>query len=230
MSTFVGPEAPDFDVEEYLEDRSKNPSLVVVEFGHGDNPIALKNLPFYRADRQYIGVEANLRDRAGDSRKMLTGIVQENPSRNLTFLNHDLVGRVDLIIDKEISEVYEGEYNTRTKLGDGIADEVFLGNVITDPVVANKEERVLSLLNELTRISKPGATVVMRETITPNCTLYLTDENLAKSGLMKIKEVMMSKQRSTWLKLEHIYGPRRSRMVDCDSLYRVLAKTAEQTS
>lgn len=227
MSTFVGPEALAFDVEKYLGDRSRNPSLVVVEFGHGDNPIALKNLRFYRGDREYIGVEANLRDRAGDSRKMLDEIVQKNPFRNLTFLNHELGGKLELVMDKELAEFYDGEYNARTKLNDEVANEVFLANVITDPIVANSEKRVLSLLGEVARISKPEGIIVMKETITPNCTPYLTDENLAKRGLMKIKEVMFTQERPVWLKLEHIYGPRRSHMIDSGSVYRFLAKTAE---
>ncbi len=228
MSHLSSPEVLAFNVKNYLQERQNNKSIVVVEIGHRMDPIAIKKPSFYRGKRAYIGIEAGLCDLGNWHDDFVSEQSKIYASRNIFFLNQDLGGEVKRIDDVEKASWYEGPYNTETILPSQSADEVFLGNVVSDPFVTADRQRTVDLLKETSRLVTETGMIVLRETITPKNTVYLNDETFSEAGLALVSLVSIT-QKSDWNMLEPIYGKKNSILQQVPgSAYRFLSKTAEQ--
>lgn len=203
MSTPV--EARNFGISSYLAERAQNPSFVTVEIGHGQFPIAMRQEDFYSGDRAYFGIEADLRDKNGQARKDVEAFERQTAA-NVTFLPHDLGGRVERFKpDGERSMPwYVGDYRAKIDLADGIADEVFLGNVFGDNLVADLDRNTANLLQEVARLTKDTGRVILRETITPINLSYLGGRASRAAGLRVDGRIDFGTD--DWVVLEALYG------------------------
>lgn len=202
-----------FEVGEYLESRSQNPNFIAVEFGHREKPIAFSEATDFTGDRAYIGIEANLRN--GYGFMCLDDMVSESglEDSNVFFIDH-VVGRIksgwdDVEID--------GDYQAETILPPDIANEVFAGNVVCDPIVAHNEKRTNSFIEELARVVAPAGRIILRETITPKEIKYLKSA-LAISGLSRVATI--TPQCKEWTQLEKVYD------CDYDPFYSCISKSS----
>lgn len=180
------------DATEYLEQRRCLEHLKAVEFGHGVLPIAFKH-PTYTGNRYYIGVETWFRgchpSLAENFKDKTTAKLNGDPvlkKQNITLIHHQPGGEIIVDpgdIDRPHWESwYNGPYDPRTELKDGVANEVFVSNVFNDPHTANSRERSQLLLFELARVVSDEGVVILRETITPD-RFNLTDEMIHDAGL-----------------------------------------------
>lgn len=201
-----------FEVGEYLQARAQNPDFLAVEYGHREKPIAFSDGANFTGGRAYVGVEANLRNPFA----CLQNIIADSGKKgNHFFIDHDVGGRRSWrgLDDCDI----EGDYNTETILPPGVADEVFAANVVTDPIVAQYEDRTKGFVAELARVVAPAGRVILRETITPSQGFYL-QEALALSGLSKVGKVRPKDKE--WVELEKVYN------CEYDPLYPCISKNS----
>lgn len=198
------PNSSDFDVQEYIARRTKDPGFLMVEIGHGGTPVA------YRSDftnrRAYIGIESWLRDPYHMARDRIEVLKQEQPEINAFYLSHDPGGEVVREEESEVDAYYIGDYEPTTVLSEGIASEVFLSNVFCDPLVAWRPGSTEKLLAESARLVEDEGVVVARETITPTYA-ELSEETLNTVGLHALKRIhSVSGSEQTWNKLEKVYN------------------------
>jgi hypothetical protein len=202
---------------EYLESRNRD-DFILVELGHRLTPILPNQKPFI-GSRAYIGVEADLRNPYGMFDKEMQDIKDEYRSQNVFFTKHDTGGRA-VFIDEGVSKEYEGEYNAKTILPNGVADEVFVGNVFGDYHIA-WHKNTQKLLRECSRIVDPNGMIVIRETITPH-NVQITDEELAVEGLRIACKI--NEGADIWCSMEDIYSGSKLRLSNPNSFYLVLQK------
>lgn len=210
-----------FNLDMWLLQREHNPNYVMVEIGHGHYPVA-KNQEF-ESPRLYVGFEnwqyrSDSKDAARQHTKQFRQ-AEGNASKNAVFISND-------------SPLYEKpEYGT--VLPEGMADEVFLGNVIGDPhVYENYGKRIAEMLSEAVRLLSDTGKIVIRETITPNYDQYDKDEvehqldaAIRDLGLKKLGRIS-GDQSDEWLKLEQLYhtGKDARDMATPESYYLILEK------
>jgi hypothetical protein len=181
-----------FDVESYLNHRDDASPFTMVEIGHGPNPVVFKQLGFSGL-REYIGIEAGLRDRRGGLSARLTQLKAAHPEQNAEFIFHDLGGVVVYDPEQDPDDAladswYEGDYKPRTVLDHGIAVEVLLNNVLGDNHTADIPENGQALLVEAARLLKDDGVVIIRESITP-FRVHFTKDFLASTGLGKVAKL-----------------------------------------
>lgn len=165
MSTTISPAEI---VGEHLEYRRTAKELVVVEFGHRAEPICLNQPDYYIGGRAYIGVEADLRDPSGVVKASIQDKIKSERDRQNWFF---ITNCPDAVIDRyeddpHLSYVLSG-YDATTILPDKSADEIFLGNVFSDPMIAHDPRALRSLVDEVSRVATNGSKIISRETTTP---------------------------------------------------------------
>ena len=138
-------------------------------------------------------------------------------------MSHNLGGTVKgRNADDPHASWYEGEYRTATNLPDGIADEVVLSNVIGDPLTAVKYEPLMNLLSEVARVMSDSGVAVIRETLTPELTILVSDEILHRAGL-QVKAIYRYGE-AEWSALEAKYQVDKTTKISENAYYLILAK------
>ena len=180
----------------------------MVEIGHNTHPVAFQQPFQFTGGRAYIGVEAWLREGQGELEDTVAILTRQG--HNIVFLTQDIGGGVysdrTIPTDEEAFFTwYEGPYNTRTPLSDGAGDEVFLGDVATDPHIGENEEFSTKLLTEVSRLAGSEGMIVLREHKTPHRSTYILDEEfLALFGLSKVGFVTRDNPED-WARLHPVY-------------------------
>jgi hypothetical protein len=107
------------------------------------------------------------------------------------------------------------KYDPTTILPDGAANEVFLGNVFTDPRIADSVERTGLLLAEASRLAEPGGKVIIRGVKTPRLH-RLTGDMMRQVGLKAEAAYLshMPEHWEAWHMLEQRYHPQGSPFED----------------
>ncbi len=222
----------DFDVQAYLENRDTNSSFIMVEFGHGPSPVAFQQPVPFKGDRLYVGVEAWLRDPLGRIRESVKVEQAERQDQNIVFIDQCLRrdGRrnTDALALSNPPQRYLGPYIPTTDFPDASVDEVFLGNVIGDPHLAESRFRIQRILNEVSRIVSNNGMIVVRETLTPlSAHRRLSAVALQKAGLQEIGRYVPMDE--LWSNLEERYGVKSKKKVLSMSFYQFLNKAALAT-
>jgi len=196
-------------IDEHLRQRLHDPKFVMVEFGHDSVPVAYNHPHMFEGGRAYIGIESWLRDPFGNKRERLRALHHERAGdQNIFYLNHDLGGEVKCVKEPggRTDVWYEGPYDTETILPAESAGEVFASNVFSDPYVAYSKDRTEAAITEMFRITEPGGTVVIRETITPDLEKYLSLDHLAELKMEDITLVRYGVEPDEfWEELESYY-------------------------
>lgn len=192
-----------FEVKDYMQQRAENPSLVMVEIGHANLPVAYQQPFSFTEQRAYIGIEAWLRG----GKTGLAKMKRDNPAgQNIFYISQDTGGKAT--VNPYVPAEYEGPFDTQTRLPDKAADEVFASNVFTDPLVGEDEERSSKLLAEVSRIIDDDGVIVLKETATPEHSTYIRNEEfLALFGLQVAAVAKRDRwwRNSLWRKLEYAY-------------------------
>jgi hypothetical protein len=181
---------PTFDLFEYIHNRYIRNNLIVVEIGHGRNPIVAR-INDLTGQRAYVGVEAWLRDRSHQSRDVVADFSDwaRKNNRNVSFIDQPLPGFAELSREDDFfvssNTTYVGEYDPATILPNNAADEVYLSNVFGDPHIAKTEGATDKLLEEVARLIDPSGMIVVCENITPQLA-GLNSERLERSGLKEV--------------------------------------------
>ena len=200
--------APEDAIPAHLTRRLQANDFVVVELGHRFTPIVLNNARRFDDESWYFGVETWIRDSGQESPLALNHWRTIFADQNVEFVTHNPGGSTQKVSDGDtVSVKYRGEYDPTTILADEIADEVFLSNVFTDPMIARYQERTKALLGEAKRLMKPDGKLVLRETITPEIFRFGAGV-LAREGLELEEHYMRSDSGALWSTLEHSYGDR----------------------
>lgn len=222
----------DFDLETYLDWRAQDPAFVMVEFGHGDYPVAYDQPGGFTGQRAYIGLEAWLRHPLGPIQLSLIEELQDkHQGQNIIYLDQSLgkhgesnrqtVGRPSKTSDRE---TFIGPYDPVTILPDGAADELFLSNVFGDGHVAHSIQRSRLLLAEVSRLTAENGLVVIREGFTPDkARPRLSAKMIEQAGLQKVTRY--TPRSKMWDQLEELYGAS-SRYDKKKSFYQFLTKAA----
>jgi len=170
-------------------DRKNNPDFVMVELGHGANPVALTQQ--FKRQRAYIGIETwQSKNFVEAGHERVEGLRDGRPDENIFFL--------DRPIDPDALE----EDDMATVLSDGAADEVLISNVLGDPEVYDQPDGISNVLNEAKRLITPDGKIIVRETITPF--LYNVLPVAIEAGL-EIDQVS-SRLDSDWEQLNDLYA------------------------
>jgi len=214
-----------FDVLNYLAERLARPSFIMVELGHGGQPVAYQQGTFM-GQRAFIGIEAWLRDAGHEERTRLQALQAAHPEQHTAYIEQRLADDNDPTSPHRPLRKYGGTYDPTTILPDGAADEVFLANVFGDPHVADSDERTQHLLDEVSRLSAVNGVVVIRETRTPlNAIGGLTAVMLGRSGLQKAGSITPAD--GLWKELESLYDGNKPRLETAeDDFYYFLTKAA----
>ncbi|HEY5442782.1 MAG TPA: hypothetical protein VIJ68_04550 [Candidatus Saccharimonadales bacterium] len=205
---------------QYLAERAVRPDFVMVQIGHSGLSVADQQAP-WRGERRYFGAVAWLQDE---------NVNIQPPNPNVQFLSLNLGGEPkgdEEQAEQEAAESwYSGPYDFSVPLSDGIAHEVFFGDVIGDSRVTDSTKRTPLLLAEASRLLSPGGHVVIRETISPGRALKsLTTEVLAKAGLKSMLRLHWGDP--LWSQLEESYdGQTTSWFPKKENFYQLLTKTA----
>jgi len=159
-----------FDLPGYLERRSSSSSFSFVEIGHRATPIA-PHIPDLTGERTYVGIESWLRDQSpyGGFSYLASELRLAAKGTTAAYLHNKLSGEIAYDPGDEYYEHswYDGEYDPETPLPDGVADELFMGNVLCDPQPGWSSRKDKDrLLREVTRLLAPTGVLVTRETIT----------------------------------------------------------------
>lgn len=191
----------------FLRERDENDSFVLIEFGHGESPVAfIQPIPF-TGGRAAIGIETWFRDMHGKRREAALAIrAADSLRQNVFFIDHDPGGTVTY---EKLGAVchYEdgGEYSPVTSLPDNAGSETVASNVFGDKHHAVSEVRTLKLLTEMARVTESGGYMVIRETIHPLWNATLTDEDICdKLGLEK-RAFVTTEDTASWAALEAVY-------------------------
>ncbi len=202
--------SPEFNIDAYLDQRAANPSFTMVEIGHAEFPLPYQQPFEFEGDRRYFGFESWLRDPLGSRLEDLAELhYQHGAGKNITYMYLD-PGGVAIKKRPWRSPEYEGSYDPTTPLPAGIADEVVLANVFSDPHVAFNLDRTTKLLSEVSRLAKViGGEVVLREIGTPQYLTLLSEQILAEAGLQIDARVEPSDE--AWGKLEPVYEGERDK-------------------
>ena len=183
-----------FKLDAWLEERTQQTDYVLVELGHSKYPVAARQDFVDR--RLYVGVEAwYYRSPQVDERMTSLSVRSEKLEQNIVFIDNP-TGRTS----------YVGEtYDPETVLPAGIADEVFLGNVFGDPIIAFQTGRTDALLSEARRLMGEAGRILIRETYTPHYTAV--EDHAADVGLEAIGHVSPYDNPEAWNRLEALYAP-----------------------
>lgn len=194
-----------FSINDYLIKRQNDPNFVMVEAGHDSVPVAYQQPSNFYGQRAYIGIESWIRDPWNVKREQLNKLHNAYANgQNVFYVTHNLGGKA--YKDPAGNRTYfDGEYEAATVLPDSIASEVFLSNVFCDPVVAQVADRVENLLTEVTRLVDQNGVIVLRETLTPDCTYYFTNDLMASKGL-ECRAIIRPTDTQTWNDLETLYS------------------------
>lgn len=222
-NSVAGPEIG-FEVDSYLQQRQEDDSFVMVEIGHGANPVAHKQ-PFDFVDgRAYIGIEAWMR--YPESRFKQQEVYKDRTGENIFFVSQDLGGKVKKPFPEESSYTYyEGDFNAMTLLPDEAADEVFASNVFCDPLIAFHEQRVSQLLGEVTRIAAKSGMIVLREVTTPHYSKDVPKRDFVNKFGLEREAIVTPTDKESWAQLENIYQPGIGIQPQVGSHYLFLSKT-----
>lgn len=217
-----------FDISSYLDGRLANPLFIMVEIGHDSLPVAYQQPVSFIGDRAYIGIEAWLRDPIGVKRERVSELRNADKNKqNIFYLAQDLGGAA--VRDyEEGPSWYEGEYNPSSLLPDEVADEILVSNVFGDPHIAFSRDSSLSLLTELGRLVSKNGIIVIRETITPQNVIHLTDDVFEEAGLV-LSGLVDPINEDLWKKLELVYKGDPSYFYPVKKLdrYRFLSKISD---
>ncbi len=196
-----------FSVEAYLLERAKNSRFTMAEIGHDSLPVAYQQPFEFRGQRAYFGIEVWLRDPIGSKHERIKELREtvEN-GQNVIYLDHNPGGIVerDGYAEEGGHSWYVGEYDAQSILPDTVVKEVFVSNVFSDKHVACSQERTAALLKEAVRILQEDGVIILRETISPENMMYLTEELIQEMGL-QVEEVVEPDDQERWQMLETIY-------------------------
>ncbi|HUC20524.1 MAG TPA: hypothetical protein VMR98_03470, partial [Candidatus Polarisedimenticolaceae bacterium] len=145
------PQSEEFNFDAWLLERRTGPEdFVMVEIGHGLWPVAFNQE--FKGRQAYVGVEGWLRHESVKAEELNRMVATQHADENL-FL-------VDNPINPE-------EYSAESKLPEGIADEVFMANVLGDPRTQT-HERTPHLLDEAARLLEDDGKLIIREVMEPD--------------------------------------------------------------
>lgn len=215
-------------VNHHLEARNADPNFVMIEIGHDAVPVAYQQPVPFTNSRAYIGVEAWLRNPYGNKPGFVQALHDENNglAQNIFYINHP--PHVAVVHDEDNYSYLVGLYHkyTETILPTGIASEVFVSNVFCDPHIAYSRESTKALLAETARLVATDSRVVLRETITPNSVMHITDELFEECGLKAVAKITYETAGDLWDQLEAVYKGEPSTMPPRpDSYFYILEKT-----
>ena len=88
MPGLISPEKTGFEVGRYLESRAENPDFVMVEIGHGANPVASRQPFEFTGGRAYIGIEGWLRYPESSFKEQTD--YTDRKGKNIFFISQDL--------------------------------------------------------------------------------------------------------------------------------------------
>lgn len=144
-----------FDLDHWLAQREANHGLTVVELGHGSRPLA--EVQHFTDGRAYVGIEAGLSSffYGGVARQVIARLRENRPDENIFFF------------EQAVDPQTRTADDARTILPNGAASEVFLRNVLSDKAVYTSVVEVAKILGEASRLTEPGGSLVISETITP---------------------------------------------------------------
>lgn len=201
---------PEFDVDGFLAARTAPEDFLLVEIGHGPHPIVFNQASKYVGQAAYIGVEKWLRDRYAVKDDLIRA--QLHPSLNAFFMELGMWA------------------DPTTHLSDGVADEVFLGDVFSDPIIGNKGggDKPEAILGESARLLKPTGTIVIRNTETPDHASV--NKKMIKAAGLDLLGLLKKTKTSPreWAQLEQFYDANPMGMrAEKKSFYMFLGKTAE---
>ncbi|MES2631137.1 MAG: hypothetical protein V4611_04210 [Patescibacteria group bacterium] len=231
MSAGISPELveestyplPSLDVIDYLTQRAEMDSFLMVEFGHDAHPVAHQQSRPFTGDRAYIGFEAWLRDPEGKKKDAIqkTSEVYSDSNHNIHFQTLALGGIVRSITeDGEQQKWYEGLYDPTTALPDGTAEEVLLGNVLSDPYLVYSHERTGAMIDEAVRILADSGVIVIRETIRPDRVGAAFEASIAARDLKVLARVTPEDEQWEALESQFVADP----YYAPDSYYLLLSK------
>jgi len=196
-------------VGDFLRDRDAVDDFVLVEFGHGESPIAFIQPRPFLGGRAAIGIETWFHDQHGTRRDMAMDARDEDGlDQNVFFIDHDPGGNITY---EKLGKVclYEGGYDTTTILPDGAAEETVASNVFGYEQLADHPDRTTRLLVEMSRVTAAGGFVVIRETITPLHNQSLDETLFERAGLTLTARVT-PEDAEAWQKLEEVYDAERA--------------------
>ncbi len=198
---------PTFSIEAYLAERAKDSTFTMAEIGHDSLPVAYQQPFEFRGQRVYFGIEIWLRDPVGAKHKRIKKLREtvEN-GQNVFYLDHNPGGTIerDGYAEEGGDSWYVGKYDAQSILPDESVKEVFISNVAGDKHIGYSKERTAALLKEAARIIEKGGVIIIRETITPQNSSYLTEELIREMGL-QIEEAVEPDDIERWQMLEKVY-------------------------
>ena len=212
---------------QYMEARNADPDFVMVEIGHDAVPVAYQQPVPFTDRRVYIGIEAWLRNPYGNKPGFVQSLHDQNngQAQNIFYIHHP--SHVAVIHDEDNYSYLAGLYHkyTETILPEGVASEVFVSNVFCDPHIAYDRASTKALLTEAARLVKAGGRVVLRETITPNSVMHITDELFEECAVKVITKIEYKTAGDIWDLLETIYkGDPTSMPPHPDSYFYILQR------
>ncbi|HUQ84892.1 MAG TPA: hypothetical protein VM077_01075 [Candidatus Limnocylindrales bacterium] len=221
-----------FDLDSYLYQRECSPNFVVIEIGHGGNPITSHQV--YKGKRAYIGIESwQRRHPAFDKIWSETlSSIRKRKDENIFFVDQDTGFKSVNNYENNSFGINNGRYDesmVETEFPDGAADEVYLSNVFGDRQVTSGQNTKL-LLKEVSRLVDRSGKVVIRESLTPDRSLLsMSDqEDLQNHGLKLEAKYTAASDLTEWRKLETVYkGAHNPIGISTDSYYLILSKISD---
>lgn len=210
-----------FEVGSYLDQRAIKPGFVMIEIGHGGNPI-VHNQPFeFTDDRAYIGIEGWLR--YPEHKFKEDPEYKEREGKNIFFISQKLGVEVCREGYEESSHSWlEGEYDPVTILPDEAGDEIVLINVLSDRHI-ERTDRAEKLLREAGRLAATDGMVVVKEVITPQNSCIEVPGMIESAGLEVAK--IITPDDDEWNQLELVYMSDEGITPEEGSHYLFLSKT-----
>lgn len=218
-----------FDLNAYLLNRQTNPNFIMVEIGHGGNPIAVHQE--FKDKRAYVGIESWQRRHPAFDKLWAETLssIRQRKKENVFFLDQDTGIKSINSYENNSFGINNGRYDenkVETAFPDGTVDEVYLSNVFGDRQVASEQNTKL-LLKEVSRIVDKNGKIVIRESITPERSLLNMDdyEDLKQAGLETKAKYYVDSDPKEWIILEKAYrGSHNPIGISPDSYYLILSK------
>lgn len=210
-------EPPRFDFDGWLATREQDPNFVLVELGHGANPVALTQS--FEDHRAYIGIEAwASKTYFTVAQERIMDLRRSRPTENIFFLSMPDSGNV------------ESQDDVTTLLPDGAADEVLLSNVLGDPNVRQRPDGIAVVLAEAMRLIGDDGKVVVRETMTPFFFMVLETVFDLELNL----EAVSSRRDSSWEKMSGTYSVQQpigdGDFAPASAFYMILSKSLHSST
>ncbi len=200
----------EFNIYNYLRERQNQGSWLTVEIGPRSRPMLDNQTDFYTNNRCYIGVEANLRDISGFAEKKVTQMLANAAidGQNCFWIDLDSGSNICYEAESGNDSYIENpdDFRCQSILPSGVADEVCVANVLSDPMINRSPNPLKQTIKEIARLLKPNGVVIRRETMTPHQKKSEIQTKLAEFGLREVCYVDLGSSPQTFRQIDLKYG------------------------